>query len=806
MAKFVLEIETKDRYAKPLAEMAKSQKKFNHTVNDFRNSLKDLQNQSRDVRAYEVQRKQVEKNSSAYKDAKKRLTELGKAINTSTKVTKTQQREFERLKKETERLKKSWQTGQTRLNALKNTLNSAKISTENLAQSKEKLALRSRRAQRELDQERRKLEAFSKAQRELQAIKARGGEVKDKLVRQALVAGASALPLKFAADFETAMVGINKVANFRDRSGDVLSNRGQNAKRAELERLILTDAAPLGLKPTELAGIVEAGLKSNIPRAGSEIADLKEFATLASKMAIAFDNLTIEQAGADLAAIKSQLGLPTEQLAKLADAINSLGDNTAATTGSIVQVLKAQAAPLQLSGLGETQSASLAAAVLAASGDNISTSQTAVKNLALSLTAGDAATGRQQGALAKLGITDTKQLARDMQQNSVGTIIDIFERVRKQDKAEQSSIMMNLFGKESIGAISPLLTNMADMKKAFEVTADETKFAGSMNKEFAMVMDTTNQQTAIMLSSFSTLAVVIGDALLPAVNLMLYPLAEGAKWLTQLALEFPTVTQAIVGTVAALGAMKMLMTAWKLGTIAWTGAQMAADLKRKQNTVSIKQSASAATMATRAFQAMTGALQGAAASAGLGGAGEGRTGRKRGRLGKLLKGSGKLLAAAPLVGTAVTGLGVASDLANSDEGNRANAIGSAAGMAIGGALGAFGGPIGIAIGSALGSTLGGFVGDLIQGSDDDKKALPQAKMNLPNSNTSIQKQSQVTVSVPTEITINGIDNPDAIRQQIEAAQLQQEKRLQSLMSDGFELSDKLDQRFIDSPPRLLSEF
>jgi TP901 family phage tail tape measure protein len=82
---------------------------------------------------------------------------------------------------------------------------------------------------------------------------------------------------------------------------------------------------------------------------------------------------------------------------------------------------------------------------------------TGIKNMALGLVAGAGATKSQQEAFAQLGLS-AEDVAKRMQTDAQGTIIDVLSRIKELPKEMQASVLSDLFGKESINAIAPLLT------------------------------------------------------------------------------------------------------------------------------------------------------------------------------------------------------------------------------------------------------------------------------------------------------------------------------------------------------------
>ena len=58
-------------------------------------------------------------------------------------------------------------------------------------------------------------------------------------------------------------------------------------------------------------------------------------------------------------------------------------------------------------------------------------------------------------------------MAKYMQKDARGAILSVLEAVQRLDKEQQASVMAELFGKESISAIAPLLSNLDALKTKF---------------------------------------------------------------------------------------------------------------------------------------------------------------------------------------------------------------------------------------------------------------------------------------------------------------------------------------------------
>ena len=105
-----------------------------------------------------------------------------------------------------------------------------------------------------------------------------------------------------------------------------------------------------------------------------------------------------------------------------------------------------------------------------------------------------------------------------MQKDSEGTIMKVLQAVSKVDKSKQAAVLSQLFGKESIGAIAPMLTNLDLLAGNFKKVADEQTYAGSMAKEYASRAATTENNLQLLKNRTVELGIAMGTAFLPAIN------------------------------------------------------------------------------------------------------------------------------------------------------------------------------------------------------------------------------------------------------------------------------------------------
>lgn len=113
------------------------------------------------------------------------------------------------------------------------------------------------------------------------------------------------------------------------------------------------------------------------------------------------------------------------------------------------------------------------------------------------MASGTSATNTQRTAFSSLGLT-TEELAQRMQLDAKGAIIDVHERASQLDQASQAATLQQLFGKESLGAMAPLLANLEGRKENFDRVSDAAQYAGSMEGEFAARAATTENSIQLM--------------------------------------------------------------------------------------------------------------------------------------------------------------------------------------------------------------------------------------------------------------------------------------------------------------------
>ncbi|WP_277592155.1 phage tail tape measure protein [Pseudomonas chlororaphis] len=546
------------------------------------------------------------------------------------------------------------------LKRLQADLTSAGVDTGKLASEQKRLESATTAANAALASQKAKLDAVKGAQGRIEANRAQRADLRGQAVETAALAYIASRPINQAMELETAMADVGKVINFEEGGKERMA--GANLKMAS-DRLI----ASSGMTAVDLAKIEYAAGQSGIGNdqkdkdgkvdpAAKEKA-IMDFTRDAAIMGSAFD-IDAQTAGETMAGWRASMGLNRVQTLDLADSTNYLGNNFNATAADIASVVKRYGAVGKASGLTPEQSAALSAAFLNP-GTEKEIAGTGFKNFTAALTKGEAATKGQKEVWSKLGF-EPEDLARDMQADAPATIMKVLEAIRDQPVEEQAAVATQLFGSESIGAIQPLLQNLGEVQRAFDMVKDKTKYAtsaigdqGSMMQEAAGVANTSRTGWNAFTAKLTRLTTLIGNAMLPALNAVLGPLGVMVDGLSWAAETFPGITGAIAVAAAGLAALKLGAIGLKFVGLLAGQALNRGGLARAKLDARTAQTATAATGAVARLNATLGRVgaggpigRGAAVGGAGGGRGAAAGAARGGRLGKL---AGPLLAMAGLV-------------------------------------------------------------------------------------------------------------------------------------------------------------
>ena len=384
-------------------------------------------------------------------------------------------------------------------------------------------------------------------------------------IKDLITGGALAAPFavgtRSAIEFESQMADVKKVVNFD--TPEQFKKMGDDITR-------MSEVLPM--TAGDIAKIVAAG-----GQAGFASDELLGFAEAALKMGVAFDQ-TAEQSGDMMSTWRTSFKLTQGGVNSLADRINYLGNTGKANTKQISDIVT-RVGPLgAVAGLASGQIAALGA-TMASVGVEQEVAATGIKNFMLSMTKGTSATKAQSQAFKAIRL-DSKQVAKSMQTDAQGTILNILERIGKVDAASRVGLLTQLFGTESVTSIVSLVTNLDLLKSNLTKVGDASLYAGSMEKEYADRAATTENSLGLLRNATTNVSKAIGNAMLPAVNAVV-------KAVRPMVVQFAKLVEANPEVVRGVAAAGIAFTALRLGIVSTIVATKLLSFALKANPIGL---------------------------------------------------------------------------------------------------------------------------------------------------------------------------------------------------------------------------
>lgn len=484
--------------------------------------------------------------------ARDKARTLAQAYAQTGPPTKAMHEAMAKVRAEANQAGAAFNAQQQRVQQLRDKLSAAGISTKNLSEHERKLRADIAATTAGITRQTDALKAQASHQRRAATVKAAQqgnvaarGDARGALFDGVAMAASLGAPIKMAVDFESSMADVAKVMDFGDDKNG-LAKMSNSA-------IELSKRLPMAAK--DIAQIMALGGQSGL--GANEILGANGgvgFAEHAIKMSTAF-GMTAEESGNAMAKMKSAFGMSIPEVATLTDKINLLGNTGAANEKQILNIVT-RVGPLGgVAGVAAGEIAALGS-TLAGMGVQEDVAATGIQNFMLALTSGASATKKQREMLKDLGLESTA-VAKTMQSDATGTMLKVLESVKRLPKHEQAAALTELFGKESIKAIAPMLTQLDTLKENFQKVGDSTRYAGAVEQEYAARAATTANRLQLTKNQAAAVGIVLGNVMLPALNDTLSALMPWLNQLSGLTQAFPGVTKALVMGVGALVLFKI---------------------------------------------------------------------------------------------------------------------------------------------------------------------------------------------------------------------------------------------------------
>ncbi|WP_187470089.1 phage tail tape measure protein [Wolbachia endosymbiont of Drosophila sechellia] len=350
-----------------------------------------------------------------------------------------------------------------------------------------------------------------------------------------------AAPVKVAIDFESAMADVTKVVDFK-KGTDEETKFAKKLK--EMSRTIPLSAA-------ELAQIAASGGQLGIKKE-----DLFMFTETVAKMSTAFD-MSAEQAGDSIAKLSNVYGIDVSKMEYVGNVINHLSDNTAAKAKDMVEALAIVGGTAKQFGLDIKETSSLVNAFVSL-GKQPAKAATAINALLSKLQTAEEQGGDFKAALEQMGIT-AEEIVQRISENGEEALLYFFQTLKKMDNQERSTILMKLFGQEYQDDIALLAGSFNKYEDAIKLLANTEKYKSSLQEEFKNRADTTANKLRLLRNAIAEVGMNLGSVMLPTLKSIAEFLQEKTRYIAEFAEKYPTLTTAIMGTVAALISLKIVV-------------------------------------------------------------------------------------------------------------------------------------------------------------------------------------------------------------------------------------------------------
>ena len=304
----------------------------------------------------------------------------------------------------------------------------------------------------------------------------------------ALSVGGLAAATSAAADFEEAMIEVEKVTDPTTAA----------AMSAEIRDL----ATNIPLAQKELAALAADAARFGVR--GPE--NIRQFTEATAKMATA-TNLGTQEAGEALARLSELTDTPVDKIENLGSVVNELSNNFATSSSEIVDSMLRASGSLAQLGLNQRQIAGLTASLNEVS-ESSERAGTRLRRLGQELLE----PGKVDDVSSALGLTAEEFEA--LRQNDPSEIIRRMAETMQEGGSSADKLRSTL-SSTSRQAVAGLAANMEGLSDA-TTTANESYAAGtSLQGEFEAATSTFNSQLKLLKNRFRNSAIEIGNVFLP---------------------------------------------------------------------------------------------------------------------------------------------------------------------------------------------------------------------------------------------------------------------------------------------------
>lgn len=347
--------------------------------------------------------------------------------------------------------------------------------------------------------------------------------------------GIGAAAAKTAYDFEKQTTSASRALNLSGNEITAFKNE------------ILELAPKIGMMPTKFAELATEAGKLGVSRN-----QVVSFAETVQKVAVATDTSTIELTKQG-AAIQAVYGGGRKELEKFFAAVNQLDDSVGGSAATITDFVQRTAGVAKVVGLSTEQLAALGATFNKLGFDSERAAR-ASNSLLIKLRSVGTLTKGARSALAKYGF-DIQQMQAEMSKDPQQGLLNFLNRVKTLSKEGQLEVLKAVAGADFAPLFASLAGSMGEYQRALKLAGQDQANLTKLNAEFAKQQQSTEGQLMIFQATLQKLGIILGAAILPAVNAVLQQVTPLVNQFARFAQAHPGIVQvglAIAGVLAIL--------------------------------------------------------------------------------------------------------------------------------------------------------------------------------------------------------------------------------------------------------------
>lgn len=494
-------------------------------LNQLGGALKKLRSQQQAIGKFEMAEANLGKARVAYNAAAKEVMRLRKEMAATEQPSKKLIQSFELAKQKTASLSIKLGSQKDKLRQVRRELDGAGINTRKLASENKRLGST-------LDRLNTKYKKLTQSMRAQEAVKARRAGLRGQLFDAVALGTVIAAPVKIAVDFEQSIAKLGAITRADEKSLQSLETTARKLGETTLftasqSAEAMTFLGMAGFKTNQIMAATP-GMLNLAQAAGS---DLAETADIASN-------------------ILSGFSLEAEQMGRVGDILSATFTTSNTTLQMLGDTLK-YAAPVASATGASLEEVAAMAGLLGNVGIQGGMAGTALRAAFLRLSAPPKMAA---DAIEQLGLSvkDTEGNLRSMPV----LLKEIGMATQSMGTAEQAAIIKKLFGSEAAAGMTELL-KQAGSGALDDYIAQLQKAKGTANEMAQKMGDTTSGALKRLGSAMESMAISLGNVLLPTVSAGAGVFASFASGISSASQEYPFLTKVVVGATAGLIVLKV---------------------------------------------------------------------------------------------------------------------------------------------------------------------------------------------------------------------------------------------------------